>query len=493
MTRPGINITTRESAPTTSIPTDTGVGFMVGVTEKGPLAPVAVHNMTEYEATYGLRVSFAITTYDSAETFFKEGGYTLYVGRVVGPAAAVATVSVTDVGALATLTANAKGPGAYGNDLNVVIRTNAQDATIPVGSWRARIQTDAAVVLEESYDLLDDAAGVYWSQTVSKWVTFVDAAASANDPNAGATFALAGGADDTAGITDTQWLAGIARFTADFGPGQVFAPGRVTAAGQIQLANHALTFNRIALLDGPDTPTVATLTALPAAIIDSSVKRSRYSGLFAPWIRIPGLTVGTVRTIPPSAAVAGLIARNDAPGFTQNQPSAGEKGIFMTAIALSQPSWTDAERQTMNSAGVNVIRDMFGVRKVYGYRTVADPVNDSRWINLSNSRLHRAVAALANAVGERYIFRQIDGEGRLINEFGGVLIGEVCLPFYNAGALYGATPGEAFKVDVGPSVNTAATIANNELHAVIQLRMSPFGEEIDIEIVKLLVTETIAA
>jgi hypothetical protein len=67
------------------------------------------------------------------------------------------------------------------------------------------------------------------------------------------------------------------------------------------------------------------------------------------------------------------------------------------------------------------------------------------------------------------------------------------MPFYLAGSLFGTTPDEAFFVDVGETVNTPTTIANNELHAVIQLRMSPFGEEITIEIVKVLVTESIAA
>ena len=103
------------------------------------------------------------------------------------------------------------------------------------------------------------------------------------------------------------------------------------------------------------------------------------------------------------------------------------------------------------------------------------------------------MAALAGAVAERFMFRQIDGERRLINEFGAALIGEACMPFFLAGSLFGTSPDEAFFVDVGPSVNTDLTIANNELRAVIQLRMSPFGEEINIEIVKLLVTEQIAA
>jgi hypothetical protein len=60
-----------------------------------------------------------------------------------------------------------------------------------------------------------------------------------------------------------------------------------------------------------------------------------------------------------------------------------------------------------------------------------------------------------------------------------------------AGSLFGEVPDDAFFVDVGPTVNTNATIQNNELNAVITVRMSPFGEEINIEIVKLLLTQEI--
>lgn len=495
--RPGVNISTRESPPTSGIPTNTGVGFMAAVVESGPLtlqSGDAVHNMSEYESKWAYtkrNYPNAVLAYDSAETFFKEGGAVLYVGRVVGPAAAVATIVVNATGPTATLNAFAKGPGDYGNDLNVVINTNAQDATIPVGSFRVRVQTDAAVILEESSDLLDDQSAILWSQTVSKYIIFTDNAASAGDP-INQTASLAGGNLDAASIVDASWLAAFARFTADLGPGQVFAPGRTTTAGQIQLANHALSSNRRAILDGPDTPTAATLTAQPAAVVDSSLRRSRFSGLFAPWLRIPGITVGSVRIVPPSAAVAGLIARNDAAGISPNQPAAGEFGIFNSVLSLTQ-TYDDATRQTLNAAGVNIIRDIYGVRKVYGFRTTADPSTDQRWIGLGNTRLHMAVSALANLVGERFIFRQIDGQGRLFQEFGAALIAEACMPFFLAGSLFGNAPDEAFKVDVGGAVNTATTIQNNELHAVISLRMSPFGEEVDIEIVKYLVTESIPA
>lgn len=480
--RPGVNIAIRESAPPSAFPTDIGVGFMVGVSEKGPLQPVPVFNMTEYETIYGTRQTYAITSYDSAKFYFDEGGYKLYVGRVVGPSAVTATVNVLDGASAITLVASAKGPGEYGNDLNVVVRTTTQDANIPAGYYRVRVQTDAAVILEESPDLFDDSAALLWSQTTSQFITFTDGA-STNDP-AAATYALATGNLDSANIADAHWLAGHDRFTSDYGPGLIFAPGRTSDVGHDQTCDHAEAFGRAAVLDGADTPTVATLKASAVG------RRTRIGALFAPWCRTPGLTSGSTRLLPPSAGVAGLVARNVALGLSPNEPSAGEKGIFRSVLALTQ-TWSDIDRQTLNSGGVNILRDMFGQRKVYGWRTTADPTTDVSWLNFGNSLLYMAIRAKALAVAERYMFRQIDGERKLINDFGGALIGEALMPFFLEGALFGATPDDAFFVDVGPTVNTEASLATNTLKAVITVRMSPFGEEIDIDIVKLLITEEI--
>jgi hypothetical protein len=181
-----------------------------------------------------------------------------------------------------------------------------------------------------------------------------------------------------------------------------------------------------------------------------------------------------------------------AEGHTANEPAAGDNGVLRTALDLTQV-YSDGDRQDLNAAGINVVRAVFGPIKVYGWRTTANPTTDPRWVNLGNSLMHRQIVALGAAVGEGFVFRQIDGQGHLLSEFNGALVGSVCLPMFLAGALYGATPQDAFKVDTGDSVNTPDTIANNELHAVISVKMSPFAEEVDIEIVKYLVTETIPA
>lgn len=469
---------------------------MVGVTESGPTtigSQDVVHNMDEYQEkwAYSARAyAPAVTMYDSAETFFKEGGSRLYVGRVVGAAAVKASIIIPDATAGTVWTAEAKGEGDYANDLNVVINTTTQDATIPAGNYHILVKTDAGTTLEESYDLPDKAAGAGWALANSLYINLKDGV-SAQPPKFG-SYALTGGLTDAAGIADASWQIALDHLTTDLGPGIVFAPGRTTTAGQVQLAKHAEAKTRVAFFDGPNTPTVATLKAVPAGILDSTGKRTRYGGLFAPWLTIPGLTTSSSRTVPPSPAVAGKFAGNVAGGLSPNEPAAGDNGIFKSVLAVTQ-LYSDKDRQDLNNAGIDIIRDMYGARKIYGWRTVADPINDKKWINLGNVMLHRQIAADAYVVGERYVFKQIDGQGKLIADFGSSLVGEICLPMFLDGSLYGDVPDEAYNVDVGPGINTPTTIGNQELHAVISVRMSPYGEEVDIEIVKYLVTETIGA
>jgi uncharacterized protein len=489
--RPGVNITTRENAPPSTVPTDVGTGFMVGVTESGPAIPSnsnLVQNLDEYIVEYapsGRNYAPGVQAFDAADRFYAEGGNRLFVGRVMGAGAATSTINITDGTAAVSLVVTAKNPGLWGNALTAKIIDNAGNPNIPAGSYRIQV-IKGGNVQEESYDLTDPAGAVGWAN--SSGLVNIAQGASALKPAVG-TFALAAGTDGGA-IANPDWQTAFNSLSVTLGPGILFAPGATTSSIHSMAAEAARVQGRVAFLDGPDTQTAVNLITAAKAVIDQGGKRSRFSGLFTPWLYVPGLTPNTTRKIPPSPAVAGVFCRNMGAGRSANEPSAGEQGRFLTVIDVAR-SYSDSDRQDMNANGVNVIRDIYGVRKIYGWRTTADPVNDTRWINLGNSIMHRQIIALAGAVGERFIFRQIDGQGRLMNEFGGALIGEVCMPLFFSGSLYGEDPGDAFKVDVGPSVNTAATIANNELRAVISVRMSPFGEEVNIQIVKYLVTESI--
>lgn len=480
MTRPGVEIRSRELTPPRSAPTDTGVWFVAGLTERGPLEPVEVSSMSLYERRFGQRTGFT-ALYDAAETFFREGGSRLVVSRVLGAAPVSAFKDFNDAGAAAAIRVTAKEPGTWGNNISVQIVAGGAGGTFVI------VVTYNGVEVERSPDLVDQAAALAWDNT-SEYV-IVSSLGSPNDPNVIGAQALLTGANG-AGPIDADWAAALNRIPKDLGPGQVTQPGRTTTQAHTDTIAHAVANNRVAILDGTDTPTKATLLTQGATYRTSPNSGARYAGLFAPWVQVPGVTSGTIRIVPPSAVVAGALGRNDGAGLSPNVPAAGSEGQSLFALDLSQPDWTDIDRQDLNAAGVNIIRQIYGGVRIYGWRSLVDPVVDAQWIDLGNGRCRMAIAAAAADIGEQFQFDMIDGQGIVLGQFGGQLT-SMLNEFWQDGSLYGLTPEEAFFVDVGEQVNTPATIAANELHAVLSVRMSPFSELTIIEIVKVPVNQAV--
>jgi len=278
------------------------------------------------------------------------------------------------------------------------------------------------------------------------------------------------------------------KFDSALGPGQVSIPGATTTADHNAILQHCADHNRVALLDAPVSDTEAEITAAATALHADT--NASYGSLWAPVALVPGVTPGVARDVSYSAVEAGIIARNDV-SLNANVPAAGVNGQAVYALDLTA-KFTDAEYETMNTAGACLAKMVnLGVRS-YGYRTVVDPVAQPLWTSFGNARLRMAIVAGADNVAERYVFSLLDGRRRTINDFGAEL-SAMLVPYFESGALYGATAQEAFRVDVGEQVNTEETIAAGELHAVIMVRMSPFAELVVIEIVKVATTEAIAA
>jgi phage tail sheath protein FI len=428
--RPGVDVISRALPPPRTPPTDTGVAFVIGPTASGDQVTLT-HSMTEYVALCGGRTAPNEVTYDAADTYFREGGNMLYVAsttQTTGGLTAPPAVITKD-----QLEAMTRG------ELDVYAADHGVDP--------------------EGYG------------TKAELLTALEAipAPAAADPGIG--------------------LA-LAALNADLGPGQVFLADPVLAAdvaNQSAVLAHCAACNRVGLLSCADGDASSLQAAATALQTDTN---ARYGALFAPSAIVPGVVAGTTRTVPYAAVEAGIIARNDV-SYNPNVPAAGVLGQAVYALDLNG-RYSDADYEALNTAGVDMARLIYGGVRTYGYRSLVDPDATPEWLDFGNARLNMAIVAQASAIGERYVFAQIDGRGLMIAQFGGELTGMLA-PMYDAGALFGDTPEDAFYVDVGPSVNTPTTIANQELHAVIGVRMSPFAEWVVIEIVKVAVNEALPA
>lgn len=474
---PGPVVNIRDTPIGTGAPTGTGAAFMPAITERGPLVPVRVESIGQFQRVFGVRQSDT-PAYDAADIFFREGGAVMWVSRVVGPAALAASTVMNDAASAPSITVAANSPGAWGNDLKVEVVTGDQ-----AGEFRLII-TRGGVEVERSPSLTDPAAAAAWSTTSS---VIVVTAVGTSDPAVAAATSLAGGTDDRASATDTSWKTALDRMGRDLGAGQVLAPGRTTQAAHEQLLAHASATNRFALLDAPDTATVGTLTSTAKAVMADGA--ARWGAMFAPWLVVgPAAGMTGTRTIPPSVVEAALISRADAQ-WGPGQAPAGDFGVSRTVIDIPI-AWSDDDRATLNDGNVNVFREVWGTPKAYGIETLVDSDALPGWAQIGQSRVAMALRADCYIVGERHVGAKIDGEGLRIGQYGAEL-GVVCDKFWRRGDMYGRTADEAFRVDVGPTVNTPETIAAGVLKSVISFRSSPSGVHVEIELVHRTVMEAV--
>jgi hypothetical protein len=215
MTRPGTVINVLDATPPRSAPVGVDAWFITGMFPSGPLVSTLVRGMTELEALYGDRDGANPLAYDSAETFFREGGSRLYISRVVGPAPVVASTIFST-----SIKVAAKYPGTYGNSLRAEVVAGT------TGSERVVIVTDVAgneierTLSGDKAGLIAQSAGLDSIDITSGGVTTI--------PVVGGPTTLTGGLGDEANAVEANWTTALAKHNLDLGPGQVSAPGRTT-------------------------------------------------------------------------------------------------------------------------------------------------------------------------------------------------------------------------------------------------------------------------
>lgn len=487
MARPGTTLTRSSQPATREARTATGPAFIVGLTGKGTKADAKTpaRDMGEWTDRFGARADSPFL-YDTAEGYFNDGGAELFTSRVFGPAAGdpntfsgIASLNITDAGAGVSLIARATSPGSWANGATGGVSVDI-DAGGGAGTFVVKVYL-GGVLQETSPDLADQAAAITWAAN-SDYIRLYLGATALDPAPLGAAANLTGGTDDRANETAATRDDAHAQFTRDLGPGQLAEPGMTTAVAHARLARWGKLGNRIGIPDGPDTGSKTTLLGVrPAVAALVTTDELRYlAEAFAPWPVVEGSTSGTTKTIPPSSLVLAAISRNDGAGITPNQPAAGDLGQSDIAVRLSQPGWSDADRTDLNAGGINLLREVYGGVRVYGFRTMASPVTDPEWINLAQARLFMAIQAEGEAIAETFVFRMIDGRRHTINEYIGELTG-MLLPYWQSGALFGDTPSEAFTVS---DTNTNDTIRDGFLKASVGLTMSEFAEEVVLDLVK---------
>ncbi|WP_224245090.1 phage tail sheath family protein [Hyalangium gracile] len=225
----------------------------------------------------------------------------------------------------------------------------------------------------------------------------------------------------------------------------VAAPGITDKATLDKLISHAARMNdRIALFDGPlDVPP----SELPTKG-DTLPGKSSYAACYYPWIQVFDPASKGLAYMPPSGHIAGIYARVDGSRGVHKAPA---NEAVRGAVGLRWAISTSLQ-DGLNPEGINCIRNLDGTIKVWGARTRAGSTEaDFRYINV-----RRLFCYLRDSIDVGLQWAVFEPNNHdlwaRITRNTTAFLNQV----WSTGALFGATPEEAFYVKCDAENNPPA-------------------------------------
>ena len=440
-------VRTEASSPPGVI-TDSGQAFIIGQAQRGPTVPTRIFGLADYRAIFGDRTGGA-DLFDVVQTAFKEGLGSAYILRAVGPTPVKATVGLDTN----KITVTAKEFGAFANTgWTAGYTSSSKTLTIVKGSAANTVTYTGTTAAE-----LQAAASVDRDVTVT--------VSSLPSSNVTAT-ALAGGTDDYANVVPATTLALL---DADLGDGAVVWAGKRYADVGVALQAHCESASRLGIT------TLASGTTQAQAL--SALASATGNNLVCLWPHVTVKSGGSTLTVEPSGLALGARARAHGQEGAYASPI---RDIYGSAQYVSgvETQTSATEWQALNAGAVSVVRIVNGVPRLYGWRLLSAPVATLRGAQFCDT-LNR-VKSGCDTVAQRYEGVTVDGKGRRLAEFAGDLSGFLASM---SGAFFAGANDPGYVVDVGPGVNSTASLAAGNLYASVGVRLAPTAEFVFITVV----------
>ena len=216
---------------------------------------------------------------------------------------------------------------------------------------------------------------------------------------------------------------------------------------------------------------IAVLDSVPnARLADIQTQRGLYDStrgaLYYPWFQVadPFGRVGDRLLIPPSGAVCGAYARTDNERGVHKAPA----NVVVRNILDLNANITTGEQEILNPRGINVIRSFRSSNRgiqIWGARTIS---SDPEWRYVPVRRLFLFLEESIDRGTQFAVFEPNDPTlwatiSRSVTNF--------LTAVWRDGALFGATPEEAFFVDVGLNTMTQDDIDNGRL--IVNIGIAP--------------------
>jgi phage tail sheath protein FI len=277
---------------------------------------------------------------------------------------------------------------------------------------------------------------------------------------------------NVASATDTDVIAGLKLLEVIDEVAIIAAPGHIETTVYQELEDQCFrTGDRFALLDPPANPADPLNPTMPPA--------SDYAAFYYPTILVgkdladdPDPTGPTPAYVTPIGHIAGVYASVDTNKGVHKAPA---NEVLRGAIGV-KAALTDAQQNSLNPLGVNVLRMFSGNVVVWGARTVSTDVtwryvNVRRLVNYVEESLQEGLRWAVFEPNNLTLRKQITRSVRAFLD--GV---------WRDGALFGATADEAYYVRFPDSFNSDDDRAQGKLTMEIGLRVTYPAEFIIIRI-----------
>jgi hypothetical protein len=190
----------------------------------------------------------------------------------------------------------------------------------------------------------------------------------------------------------------------------------------------------------------------PPGLMPQEIKEWRLSvnydttraALYYPWIEVPDNTNGRTKLMPPSGHMAGVYARTDS---TRGVHKAPANELVRNCLGLGV-NVTKGEHDLLNPVGINVIRSFPGRGiRIWGARTLtSDPswryINVRRLFNMVEESIERGTQWVVFEPNDTFLWSRVTRD-----------VSSFLKMVWRTGALFGATPDQAFFVKCDAETN----------------------------------------
>jgi len=417
--RPDVYVQRERSGaePIQAVGTSTA-GF-VGVTPRGSFEPQLVTSWTEFTTLFsrGIDTPFSEDS-DLAYAvygFFLNGGGRVYIQRVADQTKAKATITSD------TVVITALEEGTWGNKLKVTITADQSLFNVVVKLNNVEVEEFKGVAKASDID--------------SKYVTITGTLVATDST-------LAGGVDGVDTLTDEDFIGALTGFDVIDDISIVAIPGQTSQAVLQAVVDY--TDNRgdcVPVLDAPLGEDVTTVIATKKLL-------GGKGAIYYPWGKVVDpINNGKLRLVPPSGHICGIYARTDSERGVHKAPAGIEANV--RGFVEMERKLSSGHLDLLNSNNVNAIvaKPNRGI-VVWGARLLAPHLDR---VYVSDLRLDVAIEEGLYKGTQWTLFEPNDQK---LWSSVTAQVKAFLYQYWSEGALFGATPDEAYFVKCDEELNT---------------------------------------